>query len=129
MFDQSAPKEQIKITAGDTFAFGVRPRKNGVPETSLVGWTITSDVIRKDTGAVVAEYTVGDGIVITAMPIDPDVPLVTSPVAVVTLLPIITDLLNTTKALVLDVQLVNPDGYKLTYINLTITAEKDITKT
>lgn len=117
LINLEAETQPIRITAGDDFPFTVRIKEDGIAQP-LAGWTITSQVKNKDTGAVLATLTIGSGV--TLQPTVGD--------ALIVIPSTVTENLRTIKCLILDVQTINLVGYKRTYLRMTISGQTDVTQ-
>lgn len=117
LINQEAEVQPIRITAGDDFIFTARIKADGVAQ-DLTGWDIVSQIKDKSTGDLLGTLEIGSGI--TLLPAIGD--------ALVVVPALITEELRTRKCLVMDIQTVNTEGYKRTYIKITMTGAIDITQ-
>ena len=122
IINQEAAVQPARITAGDDFAFTLLIKKDGVAE-NLTGWSIEAQVKDKSDGTLIATLSIGSGITLAVQSGS------TLGQALVVIEQSITEELRTRKCLVLDIQTVNTDGLKRTYLKMHITASVDITQT
>jgi hypothetical protein len=119
--DLSAPFQQFIITAGDDIEFALEVKVNGViqNDAQLAGWTLACQVRDTATWATRGNLiTVGNGCDIG----DNKFNILISGENH-------THYLRTAASLSYDVQLINPDGIKRTYLAGIITGSKDSTRT
>lgn len=118
---QEAQVQPVRITAGDDFVFTIKIKQDGVAE-NITGWLIKADVKDKATGTLIATLTIGSGITIQPQS------GATVGHAIVVVGSTITEELRTIKCMVLDIETVNTQGFKRTYLKMQITGSVDVTQ-